>query len=231
MGFYNLNPDDIRTLQRPDPGDLLTRTGTNLPSVLEQLSLSAPQSKERVEEFLSKVVAGLRGVDRLSVGPMETLQFKQEVQGSPHPWRFPAGSMSDGTLRALGILVALFQGTNGHRHRIPLVGIEEPEVALHPAAAGVLLDALRLASRNTQVVVTSHSPELLDDEDIDSDSIFAVVAEKGESRIGPVDEASRKILRDGLYTAGELLRLNQLRPDMEEARRRGKQFSFFDSDD
>lgn len=227
MGFYNLNPDDVRALQRPDPGDLLTRTGKNLPSVLEQLARNAPESKARIEEFLSKVVVGLRGVDRVSVGPMETLQFKQEVQGSPHPWRFPAGSMSDGTLRALGILVALFQTSNGFRHRIPLVGIEEPEVALHPAAAGILLDALRLASRRTQVVVTSHSPELLDDDEINSDSIFAVLAEKGETKIGPVDEASRKILRDGLFTAGELLRLNQLRPDLEEARRRGQQFSLF----
>ena len=61
-------------------------------------------------------------------------------------------------------LVALFQSTNWQRPKVPLVGVEEPEIALHPAAALVLLEAIREASRTTQILVTSHSPELLDDE-------------------------------------------------------------------
>jgi len=122
--------------------------------------------------------------------------------------------MSDGTLRVLGILVALFQsGGNGASLRVPLVGIEEPEVALHPGAAGVLLDSLRDASRSTQIIVTSHSPDLLDDERLDIESILAVVAEEGATTVGPLDEAGRSALHDRLYTAGELLRLNQLVPD------------------
>lgn len=90
---------------------------------------------------------------------MATLEFRQDMAGAKHPWRFNANSMSDGTLRALGILVALFQGGEGARPS--LVGIEEPEVALHPAAAAVVRDALTCASTRCQVVVTSHSPELL----------------------------------------------------------------------
>ena len=45
------------------------------------------------------------------------------------------------------------------------------------------------------------------------ESILAVVAEEGTTKIGPVDEAGRSVLRDRLYTVGELLRLNQLEPD------------------
>jgi predicted ATPase len=111
------------------------------------------------------------------------------------------------------VLVALFQAGNGTGARVPLVGIEEPEVALHPAAAGVLLDSLHDASQQTQVIVTSHSTDLLDSEEIETDSILAVVAEQGVTKIGPLDEAGRSALRDQLYTAGELLRLNQLAPD------------------
>jgi len=33
------------------------------------------------------------------------------------------------------------------------------------------------------------------------------------TQIAPIDEASRKVIRDRLYTAGELLKLNQLAPD------------------
>lgn len=93
------------------------------------------------------------------------------------------------------------------------MGIEEPEIALHPAAAGVVVDSLREAAEHGQVLVTSHSPDLLDSDEISDDSILAVVAEDGETRIGPLDEVGRSVLRDHLYTAGELLRMNQLAPD------------------
>jgi predicted ATPase len=219
MGFYNLNPDEIRDLQPPDAGELLARDGSNIASVLGQLESRSPEMKRRVEEYLGKVVPGVQGVAAKAIGSKETLEFHQQVEGSKKPWRFLAANMSDGTLRALGILVALFQSSNGHRPKVPLVGIEEPEVALHPAAAGVLLDALRDASQRTQILVTSHSPDLLDDEQIPGESILAVIAERGLTRIGALDEVGRSALRDRLYTPGELLRLNQLTPDPELTRR------------
>ena len=151
------------------------------------------------------------------MGTKLTLDFRQEVRGAKHPWRFLASNMSDGTLRALGVLVALFQGngeTMGRRH---LVGIEEPESALHPAAAGVLIDSLTDASQLAQVVVTSHSADLLDNDNIPDSSILAVRSGHAETRIGPLDEAGRSALRDHLFTAGELLRMDQLRPDPEQA--------------
>jgi predicted ATPase len=121
--------------------------------------------------------------------------------------------MSDGTLRALGVLTSLFQTMDGVNTAIPFVGIEEPEVAVHPGAAGILRDALRVSSENTQVIVTSHSPDLLDDKDILADSIQGVEARNGETKIGPIDEVSRTAIRERLFTAGELLRQNQLQPD------------------
>jgi hypothetical protein len=96
---------------------------------------------------------------------------------------------------------------------VRLVGIEEPEVALHPGAAGVLRDALRAAARNTQVIVTSHSPDLLDDKSISDANILAVTMRAGETLMGPVDDAGRSAIRDKLFTVGELLRLGQLNPD------------------
>jgi predicted ATPase len=135
--------------------------------------------------------------------------------------------MSDGTLRALGVLVALFQGNGDASRR--LVGIEEPELALHPAAAGILTDSLQDASEHAQVFVTSHSPDLLDNESIPDESILAVVAEQGETQLGPLDDAGRSALRDHLYTAGELLRMDQLRPDPSAASLRPDQLDLFAS--
>jgi predicted ATPase len=227
MGFYNLNPEEIRDLQPPDPGELLKRDGSNIASVLSNLSARAPERKKRIEEYLARVVPGIAGVDAKPVGPKETLEFRQDVRGAAHPWRFLASNMSDGTLRALGVLVALFQGNGDASRR--LVGIEEPELALHPAAAGILTDSLQDASEHAQVFVTSHSPDLLDNESIPDESILAVVAEQGETQLGPLDDAGRSALRDHLYTAGELLRMDQLRPDPSAASLRPDQLDLFAS--
>lgn len=213
MGFYSLNPNEIRELQSPDPGELLKRDGSNLASVLSNLETRVPSLKCRIVEYLEKVVPGITSVDAKDVGPKETLEFRQDVRGAKHPWRFLANSMSDGTLRALGVLIALFQARGNGTESRYLVGIEEPEIALHPAATGILTDALRDASADVQVLVTSHSPDLLDNEEIPDESVLAVVSEHGETRIGPLDDAGRSALRDHLYTAGELLRIDQLQPD------------------
>jgi predicted ATPase len=213
MGFYNLNPDEIRELQPPDTGEVLKRDGSNLASVLDAMAKGNLDAYERIIAFLSKVMPGIQGISVKHVGKKETLEFRQLVGTNQAPWRFMAENMSDGTLRALGVLTALFQSSNGTGKRVPFVGIEEPEVAVHPGAAGVLRDGLRLASKVAQIAVTSHSPDLLDDKDIRDESILAVINRNGETKIALPDEAGRSAIRDRLYTAGELLRLNQLEPD------------------
>lgn len=211
MGFYNLNPKLMRELQKPQEGRLLKPVGENIASVIGHLERVAPEGMAIIQEYLQTVVPMVHGVERKQVGPMETLEFRQEMAGSKHPWRFMAQNMSDGTLRALGVLTALFQGNRDYAPS--LVGIEEPETALHPAASAALREALARASEHTQVIVTSHSPDLLDDRDLSADSLLAVVAEGGETRIAPLDKASSEAMRSQLFSAGELLRLNQLAPD------------------
>ncbi len=230
MGFYNLNPDRIRDPQDPNPGDVLLRDGSNLTSVFKQLS---PTVKQDIEEYLALVVRDIREVDVKAFGSKQILAFRQKVGADRYPGRFLTNNMSDGTLRALGILVALFQGGHEQQRRVSLVGIEEPEIALHPAAAGVLLDALRDAAHRTQVIVTTHSPDLLEDKHIDVESILAVEADDGNTMIAPVDEVGRSVLRDRLFTVGELLRVGQLRPDPNQTplanREKTKQLDLFDS--
>ena len=241
-GFYNLNPEAIRDLQPPDPGDLLKPDGSNAASMLSSLAKRSPASKRRIEEYLGVVVPGLVKVNRWRIGLRETLQFRQEVRGpqdsrGPHDsWRFLASNMSDGTLRAFGVLLALFQGAGSGDSKRRLVGIEEPEAALHPAAARVLVDALRDAAGHAQIFVTSHSPDLLDNDDIPDDSILAVLADYGqtkfglrETKIGPLDQVGRSALRDRLFTAGELLRMNQIGPDPDRSNLRPNDLELFGS--
>ncbi|MCY4569981.1 MAG: AAA family ATPase [Candidatus Poribacteria bacterium] len=211
MGFYKLNPDKIRNLQVPEAGGILMPDGSNLTSVLARFS---PAAKRRVEKYLAKIVPGIHGVRVKELGHRETLEFRQDMAGAKYPWRFLANNMSDGTLRAFGILVALFQENHDAQQRMMLVGVEEPEITLHPAAIGVLLDGFRDAADETQIVITSHSPELLDHKGLNTELILAVEAQDGNTVIAQVDKASKSVLRDKLFTTAELLRLNQLQPDV-----------------
>jgi predicted ATPase len=232
MGFYNLNPKLIRELQKPQDGRLLKPAGENVASVISHLERSSPESMQLIQDYLHAVVPMVHGVERVSVGPMESLSFRQDMAGVKHPWHFLAQNMSDGTLRALGVLVALFQKNVDYAPSV--IGIEEPETALHPAAAAALREALKRAAEQTQVIVTSHSPDLLNDMQLSPDALLAVGSSGGATHIAPLDEASRESMREHLFSAGELLRMNQIEPDpriVEAQSLRGRQTDLFGGGD
>lgn len=217
MGFYNLNPERIRDLQSSAASGVLDGDGANIASVFGTLKARSPSSVERIAQYLSAIVPGTVNVETKTLGPKLTLEFFQEVRGDAHPWRFLANNMSDGTLRAFGVLVALFQGAGGSSSAARLVGIEEPESALHPAAAEALMDVLQEVSGTIQVLATTHSADLLDQRSLPVESLRAVVSDAGETRLAPLDEQSRQILGDRLSTPGDLLRMEMLEPDPELA--------------
>ncbi len=215
MGFYNLHAKAMRDLQDPDDGRLLRKDGGNLASVIARLESASAHDptdvrKQRIADYLHKVASSVRDVKFRAVGPKHSLEFFQEVEGQKAPWRFWAASMSDGTMRALGVLTAVFQ--HDTEVSVPLVAIEEPETALHPAAADVLLGSLLEAAENQQVLVTSHSAEILERDHDLSDCLIAVENIRGVTHIGPVSEEIKQLMRDHTFTPGELLRQGQLMP-------------------
>jgi len=225
MRFYSIVPLKIRELQEPDSGDYLKRDGSNAASVLKRLR-EEPQGSERYQRIcrlLSKVVEGIRGVEDRAVGQKETIQFKQDV-GSEHPWTFDALNMSDGTLRVLGLLLSVFQ--LGHHS---MVAIEEPEATVHPAVTELVIEVLMDASNERQVLLTTHSPDILDFKYLNDSQIRVVTMESERNRtlIAPVSNAGRDAIRMKLYTPGELLRAGELSADINEALKAAKQRNLF----
>src|SRR5207249_1898064 len=102
-------------------------------------------------------------------------------------------------LRALAALMAAFQVVLPHGYP-SIVGIEEPEAALHPAAMRALVDALDEATGRTQVLLTTHSADLLDNPTVQPENVRFVEMIDGKTFITPVDEASREIVRRKLET-------------------------------
>jgi predicted ATPase len=211
MRFYSIVPNRLREPQEPDSGDSLKRDGSNAAAVLKRLMAEAGgrERYERLCRLISRVVEGIKKVEYHAMGQKETLQFKQDV-GRKSPWTFDAANMSDGTLRVLGILLAVYQPG---RHS--LVAIEEPEATVHPAATELIVEVLMDAAHERQVLLTTHSPDILDHKDLKDNQIRVVTMERGCTVIAPIAESSRRAIREHLYTPGELLRSDELNPDVD----------------
>lgn len=223
MHFYSIVPVRLRELQEPDAGDFLKRDGSNAAAVLKRLQEETQGNGhyDRVCRLLSRVVDGVKKVEYRALGQKETLQFKQDV-GSKHPWTFNALNMSDGTLRVLGLLLAVFQPGD-----YSVVAIEEPEATVNPAVAEVVVEVLMDAAKQKQVVLTSHSPDILDYKELTDTQIRVVTMDHGRTLIAPVSQAGREAIRDRLYTPGELLRSGELNPDLKAAEDAAQQLDLF----
>jgi predicted ATPase len=206
--FYSLSPKDFRQpIVAGNGKPRLVGDGGNLADVVNHL-IRHPGVFERIVQYLQAIYPALASVETVELRGYRTLDFL--LNGSNGS--FSPTQMSDGTLRSFAVLVALFQHLGGIPS-VTLVGLEEPEAALHPAAAGVLFDAMREASASVQVISTTHSADLLDKKEIDTDAILAVEVQDGTTRIGHMDQTGRQALKKRLYTAGELMRMNYLRPE------------------
>ncbi|MFI0729776.1 AAA family ATPase [Streptomyces sp. NPDC021225] len=213
MFFYSPDPANLRKASPNTPtAGALGEDGGDLGPALAALG---EQERERISQYLGVIVPGI-----VEVGPTDPsadyiaarINFATDGETEPHVFR--AESMSEGTIRAIGLLTALFQ-PDAREGWIPLIAVEEPELAPHPLAAGALYDALAEASEHVQVLATTQSAELFDRKEADLSAIRVVAAERGVTVIGEVDPVSRSIVADGLATTAELLRSDQLRPVVE----------------
>lgn len=222
MRFYSLGLGELRQPQPRSAGSVLGRRGEHLADVLGALKGMGGGRKERLDAYLAAVLGaaapdGAR-IEQWFAGPSDEggyTMVQLHSRAGAEDYRdvvFGPDAMSDGTIRAAGVLAALFQpaALDG---RIQLVGIEEPETALHPAAVGVLYDALTEASEHVQVLATTQSADLLDRDDLDVSAVRSVTMEQGLTVIAEVDAASREIVANRLYTLGELMRGNQISPE------------------
>lgn len=206
---YSISPNVMRDLHDPTSGKELEPDGRNIASVIEDMEQTRPGDYRRLCEFLEQVVPGVTGVSAAQYGPKRGLQFRQEVIPGGKALTLEAASMSDGTMRVLGILACAFQRPT------PLVtGIEEPEATIHPGALGVLMDILNQRDES-QMIITTHSPDILDNPGLGHDSIRLVQWAEGMTTVSPVGPASALALDRRLATAGELLRSNFLRPPVD----------------
>jgi predicted ATPase len=224
MRFYSIVPDALRVPQDPDLGYSLRRDGSNAAAVLKNILIYGGTEgglRDRLVRLLALVADGVADVQNYQVGTQEIVRFKQDI-GLSQPSIFPAVSMSDGTLRALGLLLAIYQPT-----QLKVVGIEEPEATIHPAIAEVIMQVLMDAANERQILVTTHSPDILDQKGLKETEIRSVTWSKGRTLVGDVSAADRQAIRERLYTVGELLRIGELRPEEDPLKQTKQEVDLF----
>jgi predicted ATPase len=220
-GVYNFHPPAMRQHQPTSASPVLARDGSNLARAIEGLREIEPQTLERINAYLTAMVPEIERFKRVKRGDLETIRFWLTPTKGRKPVQLDASSMSDGTLRLLGTLVAAFQivlptGFPG------FVAIEEPETALHPAALRALVDALSEATARTQILISTHSADLLDNPTIESENVRVVETINGQTAITKVDNATVDIVRRKLNTLGGLERDNLLEANVEDLNRQRK---------
>lgn len=117
---------------------------------------------------------------------------------------FELGQESDGTIRILALLVALYQDLQDM-----LLVIEEPELSLHPGALSVLAGVIKEASLRNQIIITTQSPDLISEFPIAT--LRVVENRQGSTVIGPLLPEQIEAINRDLFTTGDLLRIEGLR--------------------
>jgi predicted ATPase len=218
MGFYNPRPEVMRLPQNRPFGGALEQDGGNVTNIIRLLQETHPSILNRVKLYLAYITGTVEDFSVQGYGNFDMVHFMTRIQSGDPALDFDASNMSDGTLRVLCNLLAVFQVVPPHGHR-SVVGIEEPETSLHPAAMQALVEALDEATSFTQVIITTHSAELLDNPTIKPEAVRVVEMIDGQTTITPIDDASLDIVKRDLNTLGGLERDNLLELNLGDLER------------
>ncbi len=197
---YELSP--ARMASAPEIGDrsTLARDGVNAGDVLK--TVEGATDHRWIVDRLAAVTAGIHDVRAESLLGRRVLRFVQRLESGD--LSFDARQVSQGTLRSLGVLLALKQ-----KPTPSVVLVDEIENSVHPSALAVLLDAAAACSDSIRVVLTSHSPEVLSHPSVTGERVRVVEWRNGASRIFRLGPETQTSVNE-IDTVGWMLRSNSL---------------------
>lgn len=148
-----LSIESTRSQPEAGPQERLSKSGDNLPNVIQYLKEQHP---DRLEAIFSVLRQRIPRLERVEAEPMPDGRLLLQIKDAPFEQPVLSRFASDGTLKMLAYLTLL------HDPESPrFIGIEEPENFLHPRLLPELAEECRAASEHAQLLITSHSPFLL----------------------------------------------------------------------
>jgi len=203
IAVYSIYPDILREPQKYDPIKPMDKHGSNWASILKDQD--SDTWKADLVEVLSRLTGDVVDIRVQPVAGYLTVQFEHMLDSHAQRkrWLDPVQE-SDGTLRVAGMITALLQ------YPLPtLIALEEPELTVHPGALRLLRDYVQQTAEHGQVVITTHSPELLDL--LDTDSVRVVARHNGATTVEELDEDQRDAVKSGLFSLGDVFRSEGLK--------------------
>lgn len=194
-GWYvsYLSADATRGIPEAGPQERLSRTGDNLPNVIQYLKERHPKRLERIFNVLATRVPRL---ERVLAEPMEDGRLLLQIKDAPFEKPVLAKFASDGTLKMLAYLVVL------HDPSPPLfIGIEEPENFLHPKLLTELAEECHKTTERSQLLVTTHSPFFVNG--LRPDEVW--VLGRGAAGFAQIQRCSEMVSIPGLVQEGAQL--------------------------
>ena len=194
LSFFTLNPtilkDPVQTLTIPAK---LSESGENLTSVLYDIKKNFEHIDSTITEYLSLLMPNIVSYDFGSIGRFIYIILKH--QNGHH---FDLSQESDGTRRVLAMLTALLQPQTPS-----LLAIEEPELFIHPGILAMLCEFIDEASLRQQIIVTTHSPDLIAKFDVNA--IRVVEMTDNGTVIDMLDDRLLEIVNQKLFNTSDIL--------------------------
>lgn len=191
----------LRQASSVDSANYLYSDGGNIASFLLFLRQNYPYAYNKITEYVRMAVPQFGNFYLESNNGHVSLKWKstasEEYVFSPH-------QLSDGSIRFIALATLLLQP----KETMPeIIMIDEPELGLHPYAIDRLVEMVKIAAVNTQVILSTQSPALIDG--FDADNIIVVdMDECSESTV------ARHLDKEGLsewlaeYSVSELWNKN-----------------------
>ena len=169
---------------------------------MERLSLLNTATRNKYLKIINEVLL-------TAVPQLENLSFVKDEKGVPHieakynHWRAKGSKQnekmfSDGTIRLIGFLFAMLDGSG-------IILLEEPETNLHTAIIEAIPEFIAKVQRNKkrQVIITTHSYEILSNPGIRADELVILrpTSEGTVAKNAKTDNTVSAMLDAGLSAA------------------------------
>lgn len=159
VSVYDFTPTALSNNSAPSTNNSMDRTGQGIAYSLVDILLTNRKGFDELEERLTRLVPNIQKI-ALPRAPNQT--FSLELIDKYSEYHIPASDISDGTLRILAFLTALYQ-----ENTPSIICFEEIENGVHPWLLHKMMELLKIVSTEgingnpIQVLITTHSPVLL----------------------------------------------------------------------
>ncbi len=207
--FYSANNMNLKMIRNAEPEigspeKYLNPDCENLALVIHNLIQESIDFEDRLNVIMRDIVPQTKRIRPITTGRTR-ISIEWHLQNTKRPLYLD--EMSDGTVRMLCWAIIL------NSPNLPsLIVIDEPEVGLHVQWLSYLAEWIKNAAARTQVIITTHSPDLLDKFTDCLENVHVFESSNPEQTLFHVKPLSRERLQDRLdegWELGDLYRVGE----------------------